>query len=341
MQVENIECQIAQAQIGHYLAGSGLSQEAMSQLEDHIAGCLDCKEALNHKRAELKAMLVPDRAAVDFEAISREAEATKANSFAAALRKKSLQQLLEPTQELPFVYHPNAVTEAVADQEPESVEAIAETKKGRKSKATKPATPATSWKPLVYSLALATVLIGMSMFSGNIAAILGPKLSETTTPVVPVTNSLTNSNPIVANSANPSATSTLIATNGSTMDQPLTTPIPPPSEPLAGPIATKTPAPVQEDEAAKVESNLGLVAGSIVSNSLGSSAGALATTQFATAEPEPPIVVPTPAKVITKAPAKTVVRKISPRRITRERQVRRATARPAAVRSKGIKVYNP
>ena len=57
MPVKNIECQIARGQIGRYLAGESLSDEALKQLEGHIVGCPECKGALMQRRESLQAML--------------------------------------------------------------------------------------------------------------------------------------------------------------------------------------------------------------------------------------------------------------------------------------------
>ncbi len=57
MQSENLECQIAQAQMGRYLGGEGLSSEAISQLETHVRACTDCKAAIQERRRALESVL--------------------------------------------------------------------------------------------------------------------------------------------------------------------------------------------------------------------------------------------------------------------------------------------
>ncbi len=59
MQLQNFECQIAKAQIGRYVAGDALSDEALQQLEAHVAGCTGCRQNLAERRAVLQAMLAP------------------------------------------------------------------------------------------------------------------------------------------------------------------------------------------------------------------------------------------------------------------------------------------
>jgi hypothetical protein len=57
MQSENLECQIAQAQMGRYLGGEGLSQEAITELETHVRGCAGCKDAIQARRRALESVL--------------------------------------------------------------------------------------------------------------------------------------------------------------------------------------------------------------------------------------------------------------------------------------------
>lgn len=63
MSVKSLECQLAQAQLGRYVAGDNISDEALAQLEAHIARCLDCKEAAA-KRREVLAGVTPTATAV-------------------------------------------------------------------------------------------------------------------------------------------------------------------------------------------------------------------------------------------------------------------------------------
>jgi hypothetical protein len=52
MSVKNLECQIAKAQIGRYLAGDALSSEAVGQLEEHIAECDECQSRSERQASE-------------------------------------------------------------------------------------------------------------------------------------------------------------------------------------------------------------------------------------------------------------------------------------------------
>jgi len=57
MQSENLECQIAQAQMGRYLGGEGLSNEAIAELETHVRTCTGCKDAIQARRRALESVL--------------------------------------------------------------------------------------------------------------------------------------------------------------------------------------------------------------------------------------------------------------------------------------------
>ena len=346
MQVENIECQIAQAQIGNFLAGSGLSPEAMEQLEEHIAGCANCKTVLNERRSELKAMLTGQKAVVDFEKIAKEAEATKTNSISTALRKKSLQQMLEPK---PEPVKPTPVPQAFA--------AVMAEAAAKPVDAPKPAKKPSQLKPLLYSLGLAGVLIGMSYFSGNIAQLFGPKLAASTATAekvdTPATTTTPATNPDSTLATPPTVdastgtTGGVVSTNASAPETTTPPPTTPNNESSTGThlaVASMPTTPESTPDEAPVV---------VGPEEIGTSAGALATTQFQAstpATPEAPVTKPTPpapAKpVIAPKPAaaKLVVakRQTPARRIVRKRPVRRVAAKRATpVRSRGIKVYNP
>lgn len=50
MQIESPECQVAQAKINAYLSGTDLPEEAVKELEDHLAVCPDCQKVFaKHK----------------------------------------------------------------------------------------------------------------------------------------------------------------------------------------------------------------------------------------------------------------------------------------------------
>jgi hypothetical protein len=53
MQVQNVECRLAQAQIARYLAGENLPDDTIQELERHLARCAGCREALAVRRQAL------------------------------------------------------------------------------------------------------------------------------------------------------------------------------------------------------------------------------------------------------------------------------------------------
>lgn len=57
MPVQNIECQIAQSQIGRYLHGDRFSPDALKQLEGHISECQVCTEILAARKKALQTLL--------------------------------------------------------------------------------------------------------------------------------------------------------------------------------------------------------------------------------------------------------------------------------------------
>ena len=60
MDLQNIECQLAQAQMGRYLAGDSLPEDTLKQLEKHISNCENCQQAAQDKRISLEELLHKD-----------------------------------------------------------------------------------------------------------------------------------------------------------------------------------------------------------------------------------------------------------------------------------------
>lgn len=141
MQLQKIECQIAKGQIGRYLAGHPLSDEAVGQLEAHIADCDECRGYVGQRRAALQEMLQSDSPA----------PASKRSGLLDLIRKQMLSR---------------GVVHAVAQAAPNAKSSVA--------------------KPLIFSAALALVLIGMSYLSKNLGSMTGPKAApavETPKPI--------------------------------------------------------------------------------------------------------------------------------------------------------------
>ncbi|MBS1718715.1 MAG: zf-HC2 domain-containing protein [Armatimonadetes bacterium] len=144
MSVQNIECQIASAQIGRYLNGDNLSPEALKALEGHVEECEQCQARLAERKAALQNMLngkssptpAPTQAVV---------EVTERTPASAAIAETLKEMLATPA--------PNAPTAA----------AVA-----------KPQGPSLT-KPMIYSSALAVVLIAMSFASKSLNGMLATR----------------------------------------------------------------------------------------------------------------------------------------------------------------------
>jgi hypothetical protein len=137
MPVQSIECQLVRAQIGRYLGGEPLSQEAMRQLEIHLVACDDCRAALASRKSDLRAKMSLEgseprpRAKADADTIGHKA----------AVNYKSI--------------------EAASNSAP----AV---------KPQKTLKPNSFTKPLVLTAALAVVLVTMSRLSGGNGLSMGP-----------------------------------------------------------------------------------------------------------------------------------------------------------------------
>jgi len=137
MQVQNIECQIAQAQIGRFVSGGALSPEALTQLEGHIGECAECETFLAERKAALQAILAGGaKAAVE---MPLQEPARSAGGPLARLREQ-LAAKVEPLE-------------------------AREPKPDRR----------TTLKPLILSGALALVLVAMSLLTKNPTALFGDK----------------------------------------------------------------------------------------------------------------------------------------------------------------------
>lgn len=138
MPVETIECQIVQAQLGRYLSGEAISDEALRQLEDHIGGCPICRQEVAIRRASLQALLGTVNSA-----------AGRPEALIGALRENQ------------FATH--AVVESPAPEAPATT--------------SRPTTAKLS-RPLLLGSALALVLIAMSYLGNNPTSLFGDRVSE-------------------------------------------------------------------------------------------------------------------------------------------------------------------
>ncbi len=156
MPVQNIECQIAKGQIGRYLAGDALSTEAVTQLEAHIGECEHCQGLVADRRAALVAML--DAPTPQHAVV----ETNNPNPLAEALRN------------------------ATKDEPKPQIKAVVQTEKPQQDLK----------KPLIYSIGLAVVLVGMSYLGKS----FGPKVAASlpNTPPAESTPATTPVNPPVS-----------------------------------------------------------------------------------------------------------------------------------------------
>jgi hypothetical protein len=180
MQVQNIECQIARAQLGRYLAGDGMAGEAVSQLEAHIAKCPDCKAAMQAKRASLEAALTTSTPKSHPAHSAKPSRTTGLNPSASRLAQALMAK---------------AAAVEIAPPTPPKVAPTA-------AAAPAPAAKPVAWKPIVYSGALAIVLIGMSYLSKN--DLLGTKAGTGLPEKAPVTSAAPKATPSPAPVATPS-----------------------------------------------------------------------------------------------------------------------------------------
>jgi hypothetical protein len=163
MRVANIECQIAQGQIGRYLLGEGFSAEALRQLEEHVASCPDCKQVLQARRTALQAMLGGETQPAD--PVSPAAAEPDEPAAPSGTPNPLLEILRQRTLGLAGRGTATAAVMVPADSTGGTPQQTLEPVPGQSG----------YWKPLVYSGALALVLILMSYMSKAPAALLGEK----------------------------------------------------------------------------------------------------------------------------------------------------------------------
>lgn len=155
MKLQNIECQLAQAQMSRYLAGEPLAEETLSQLERHLASCAECKQAALDKRSSLQTIIGSE---------TPPAAAASAADF--------------PSPDAPRAARPaKAVVGARIEVPTRAPDRTGPAEFLRKNART-----------LGLGLALGAVLIGMSFFEGDPTRMFGPKVKPTakaTTPPSP------------------------------------------------------------------------------------------------------------------------------------------------------------
>ena len=171
MAVKNIECQLAEMQIGRYVSGEPFSQEAVRQLEAHVAKCPRCADILNDRKAALRAMLQKEpRAVVSAEKLPR--FAADDNPLLKALREKApAAASKKPVGAGPLTGAPSAsaleqlLRKGLSDSPRTESRANDKSVRNQQSTVNNPQWLRSYWKPIALSGALAIVMIAMSWMS--------------------------------------------------------------------------------------------------------------------------------------------------------------------------------
>jgi hypothetical protein len=207
MSIKNLECQLAQAQIGRYIAGDRISVAAVTQLEEHIAECDDCRAVLIERKQALLAMLpaevkAPKRGPILTavvqttaqeklqEAIEQKApkpartrkKAVTAETTATP-KKRTRKKAVEPVEEAPEPTIKAAPSlEDIFGPRPEPKPAPAPAPEEKVEEKPQPKIGQLKnspfWKPFTYSAALAILLIVMSFISKNPTGLLGQRADQ-------------------------------------------------------------------------------------------------------------------------------------------------------------------
>ncbi|MCH7599754.1 MAG: zf-HC2 domain-containing protein [Myxococcales bacterium] len=159
MQVKNVECQIAQAQMRRYLAGEEMPTAVVSDLEAHLKGCAECMAAAQIERQSLTNVLTNRSAGKSRKSASPDAPAPQPPiPFATKLARKRLQPGKAAIQA------PVDILDTPDEQH-----------------APKPKKKSINLKTVAYSLGLALILVLMSTVMKDPTAVFGPRASEQNT----------------------------------------------------------------------------------------------------------------------------------------------------------------
>ncbi len=217
MPVDSIECQIAKGQIGRYLAGESFSPTGLQQLEEHVAHCTSCKSLLAERRQALMKMLgqdgvetpsIPNTIAISPEAyekrVATHIPAASTDGLTSRAINDSLRdRMIEQLKMAQGALHPASQAPA-AEAKPISIAEkirglfVTSSPAAETSKTAMPS-PTSFAKPVMYTIALVGVMIGMSLITKNGglmgtrgAAITkgGPAAATTAAPAITVSPSL-------------------------------------------------------------------------------------------------------------------------------------------------------
>jgi hypothetical protein len=173
MEIDNLECQLAQAQMSRYLAGDTLPEDTVQQLELHISSCATCSAAAAEQKISLEEMLAASKTT---PVVAPELEVVAPNireGQSPAIDQDAINAAMQELEEAPA-------------PEPAMIAEEAEPEAPAKKKFALPAfnlaiireAAAKNFKPLLIGFALGAVLIGMGAFAKKPTAILGKKVSE-------------------------------------------------------------------------------------------------------------------------------------------------------------------
>jgi hypothetical protein len=164
MAVKNVECQLAEMQIGRFVSGEALSAEAIKQLDAHLAVCANCNTVLNDRRKALKSMLNQGYAAVTTDIPT----ARKENLLIKALAEKATTAKFTPPRRTAVEASPEPAT---SKKRLNPVAALTEAAKTDDKNASLK-------KTLIYSAALGIVLFAMGYLSHGQGGLLGDSAAQ-------------------------------------------------------------------------------------------------------------------------------------------------------------------
>ncbi len=185
MPVDTIECQIAKGQIGRYLAGESFSPTGLQQLEEHVANCTSCKTLLAERRQALLKMLgqeeattpmIPNTIAISPEAYERrvaaqgtapDADTLTAKAINDSLRDRMIDQMRLAQAALSTPAAPVAKAELPKSSVTDKFVGLFVAKPKTDTVKTAIPTQASFTRPIMYTVALAGVLVAMALITRN------------------------------------------------------------------------------------------------------------------------------------------------------------------------------
>ena len=161
MQVKNIECQIAQAQMRRYLTGEEMPQELVGDLEAHLKNCPDCMAQAQHQRESLSGVLA---AKIMGKSSAPAVQAGKGSTIPNRFVKRPA-----PASKAVLTMPAKAAVQTPLDIIDSPDEQYLTKKKTKKI---------ANFKTIAYSIGLAAMLVLMSTVFKDPTALFGAKASE-------------------------------------------------------------------------------------------------------------------------------------------------------------------